>query len=332
MNAAAIPRRAHAASSSRLARGGRADEDEVDGRVVGEIVDRRDRRRCRGSCRPRGSSRRPRPRSPGSGCCAARRSRTSRGGSTRRRRRRRAGRTAPASAPCAAHQSAVRRSRPARRPRPVARRRRSAGSRRPTRRRARASASALSPRMRRRERVAVDRGLAAERSEQRLGLAARRSSRRRRSARAGTSRKLTSAIASARIPPKPIITQRPNCASVCRPAISSRAPRTIGATSRSTAPSSGVAARQQRVGGLAHRGLVAEVEPDEAALGLVRDRVAARASPPPGSRARSPRRPPRRRSRTLRSGSTGTPYSASRRFESGFGEVVDGEGSSARRR
>ena len=49
-------------------------------------------------------------------------------------------------------------------------------------------------------------------------------------------------MASASTPPTPSITVIPNCGSRLRPAISSRVPRTIGATSRPTSPSSGRAA------------------------------------------------------------------------------------------
>ena len=57
--------------------------------------------------------------------------------------------------------------------------------------------------------------------------------------------------------------------------MSSRVPRTIGATSSSTAPSSGRAAREQLRRGRVHGAGVAEPEPHEPAFGLVRDRVAA---------------------------------------------------------
>ena len=63
----------------------------------------------------------------------------------------------------------------------------------------------------------------------------------------GTSRKATSATASARMPPTPSITVIPNCGSRWSPAISSRLPDTIGATSRWTAPSSGRAAARRSV-------------------------------------------------------------------------------------
>ena len=91
----------------------------------------------------------------------------------------------------------------------------------------------------------------------------------------GTSRKATSATASARIPPTPSITVMPNCASWCRPAISSRLPRSIGATSRCTSPSSGRAAASSSVGGLCDGVVVGEAEAHEAPLGLVGDGVAA---------------------------------------------------------
>ncbi len=56
----------------------------------------------------------------------------------------------------------------------------------------------------------------------------------------GRGRNTTSAIASASTPPTPSITFRPNCGSSTTPAISSRVPRTIGATSSWTGPSAGV--------------------------------------------------------------------------------------------
>ena len=58
----------------------------------------------------------------------------------------------------------------------------------------------------------------------------------------------TSATASARMPPTPSITVMPNCGSSASPAISSRLPRSIGATSTPTSPSSG-GGRGQQVGG-----------------------------------------------------------------------------------
>ena len=58
----------------------------------------------------------------------------------------------------------------------------------------------------------------------------------------GASRNTTSAIASASTPPSPSMTHGPNSLSVCRPAISSRAPRTIGETRSATSPSAGPAA------------------------------------------------------------------------------------------
>ncbi len=58
----------------------------------------------------------------------------------------------------------------------------------------------------------------------------------------GAGRNTTSCAASAKMPPTPSITVGPNCGSRTAPAISSRMPETIGATSRSTSPSSGRAA------------------------------------------------------------------------------------------
>ena len=90
----------------------------------------------------------------------------------------------------------------------------------------------------------------------------------------GTSRKLTSATASARMPPTPSITVMPNCGSSWSPAISSRVARSMGATSRWTSPSSGVAAASSA--SAASRTCVgrAEPEPHQAPLGLVGDGVA----------------------------------------------------------
>ena len=65
------------------------------------------------------------------------------------------------------------------------------------------------------------------------------------SASIGTTRNATSATASASTPPTPTMTHGPNCGSVCTPAISSRDPRTIGATSNATSPSSGRAAARR---------------------------------------------------------------------------------------
>ena len=124
-------------------------------------------------------------------------------------------------------------------------------------------------------RVAIDRGLAAERPEQRLGREVVEEVARRRARSSGTRRNATSPSASASTPPTPNITHGPNCGSRTSPAISSRVPRTIGATSSSTGPSSGRAAASSSVGRGVHRGGVAEAEPHEAAFGLVRDRVAA---------------------------------------------------------
>ena len=74
---------------------------------------------------------------------------------------------------------------------------------------------------------------------------------------------------------RPSITVMPNCGSRCRPAISSRLPFTIGATSRWTSPSSGRAAASSSAAAAADRVVVAEAEPDEPPLGLVGDGVTA---------------------------------------------------------
>ena len=158
-----------------------------------------------------------------------------------------------------------------------------------------ASASRLRPSRIVDERVAIDGRLAAERSEQRLGAqvvdhllgvdAVERhepEAARRRSPRRGSRR-------------SPSITHGPNCASVCTPAISSRVPRTIGATSSSTGTVVGRAPRRAAPSAArAHRvGSSAEVR---AARGRARSCARSRrrrASPRPGSRAPR-RRPPRR--------------------------------------
>ena len=90
-------------------------------------------------------------------------------------------------------------------------------------------------------------------AEQRLGGAGRRSCRAASTRSIGTRRMATSATASARMPPTPTITVMPNCGSSASPAISSRLPRTIGATSTATSPSSGVAAASSSVAAAAHR-------------------------------------------------------------------------------
>ena len=90
----------------------------------------------------------------------------------------------------------------------------------------------------------------------------------------GAGRNTTSATASARMPPTPSITVGPNWASRSTPAISSRLPRIIGATSTATSPSSGVAAASSSVAAWPHGGGVGEAEPDQTALGLVGDGVA----------------------------------------------------------
>ena len=235
MNAAVIPRRAQARSSSGFARGGRADEDEVDGRVGREVVDRRARCRCRGSCRPRGSWRTPRPRSPGSGCCGARRTRTCRDGSTRRRPRRRAARTGRGSARRRASGRRSRRDLDERvdRDRPAVdddqRVEVDAARRRVAPRRARASpritATSASRSTAGSPRNGPSSAWVCEVVDQLLGVdrgrAARAGTRRRRSPRRGCRRCRASRVG-------------PNCGVGCRPAMSSRLPRTIGATSRST--------------------------------------------------------------------------------------------------
>ena len=114
--------------------------------------------------------------------------------------------------------------------------------------------------------------------------------------RAGRRRNATSPSASASTPPTPSITHGPNCGSRTRPAISSRFPRTIGATSSSTAPSSGRAAASSSRRGRGTASPSREPEADETPLGLVRDRVAAQLHDDRDNRSRRrPRRLPRRR-------------------------------------
>ena len=124
----------------------------------------------------------------------------------------------------------------------------------------------------------------------------------------GTSRKLTSATASARTPPTPSITVIPNCGSRWSPAMSSRLPRTIGATSTWHSPSSGVAAASSSVRRRSERRRRPSTpEPHEAPLGLVGDAVAAELERRPGSRSGRRRRPPRRRRPRPPRPATGTP-------------------------
>ena len=79
---------------------------------------------------------------------------------------------------------------------------------------------------------------------------------------------------------------------------------------------------QEVVGGVPHRRVVAEVEPDQAPLGLVGDRVATELQHHREPELRG-RDPGLLGGGTVRSRSTGTPYSASRRLESASERVVD---------
>ena len=132
----------------------------------------------------------------------------------------------------------------------------------------------------------------------------------------GAGRNTTSATASARMPPTPSITVGPNCGSRSTPAISSRLPRIIGATSTTTSPSSGVAAASSSVGGPAHGGGVGEAEADEPALGLVGDGVAVELGHDRVARARRPRRPRRRAWRPAARRPSGRRSSASSALDS----------------
>ena len=125
------------------------------------------------------------------------------------------------------------------------------------------------------ERLAVDRGLAPERAEQGLGgqlvdhvLGVGPGERdqahrpRRPPPRPGSRR-------------RPSRTVGPNCGSRATPAMSSRLPFTMGATSSDTSPSSGVAAPSRSAPGPGHRVGAVEAEAHQPALGLVGDGVAA---------------------------------------------------------
>ena len=215
----------------------RAHEDEVD-RAVGQVVDVGDGRRRRAPPRPRGWWRTRPPRSRWRGCCAAptkpnlpgwvdapatstpRGSNSARNCSSVGRGRLGAGRChghAPSST--SASTATGRPSADDQRVEVDARARR-VGRRRAGRgRRARRRAGRGRPPAHRGTRRAAP------------GWRGRRSSRRRRSASIGTGRNTTSATASARMPPTPSITVGPNCGSRTTPAISSRFPAIIGATS-----------------------------------------------------------------------------------------------------
>ena len=244
-------------------------------------------------------------RSPTTRCCAARRSRTCRDASTRRRRSRRGARTARGNP----RRSAARGARCAAAAVDVSSSSTSAstatglpsttisGLRSTAATSGRSSGEAREPDERRRDRGAVDGRFAPERSEQllgreiveqvvgvELGRAARAGTRRRRSPRRALPRRRTS--------------RTDRTADRARgPAMSSREPRTIGATSNSTGPSSGRAAASSSRGRGAHRGRVRQPEANEPALGLVRDGVAAQLHHDRESRPRRPRREPRRRRR-----------------------------------
>ena len=140
------------------------------------------------------------------------------------------------------------------------------------------------------------------------GWRGRRSARRRRGRRAGTSRNATSPSASASTPPMPSITHGPNCGSRTSPAISSRLPRTIGATSSSTVAVFGAGRGQQLARAAPADGIgVAQAEAHQAALGLVGDRVAAQLEHDRVADRVGRGRPRRRRRRAMRSSSTGMP-------------------------
>ena len=140
----------------------------------------------------------------------------------------------------------TRAARPARRPRPAVRRSTTSGL---TSTETTPGSAAASARQRRAARRAPRRGRRRVRRAPAPSSAWLWSSSSMSSASApesGTSRNATSPSASVSTPPIPTITHGPNCASVCTPAMSSRVPVIMGATRRSTAPSSGRGGREQR--------------------------------------------------------------------------------------
>ena len=276
-NAARTPLAAHARSSSGFAAAGRAHEHEV-GRAVGQVVDRRDRLdaehlgavEVRGEHAALGSPRR--------GCCAGSRSRTCPGGSTRpatstprgSNRAREAASVVTAltrvdhldqgvdgDRPAVDDDQRVEVDRHARRGGPRRGGRQARAARRPSRPRS----TAGSPRN------GAEQRLGREVVDQLVGVDARRAARagtrRRRAPRRARRRRRASRVG-------------PNCGSRCSPAMSSRCPGTIGATS--TLDLAVVGRGRGRAGRSAASATgvgVAQAEAHEAPLGLVGDRVAA---------------------------------------------------------
>ena len=122
---------------------------------------------------------------------------------------------------------------------------------------------------------------------------------------------------------RPSITVAPNCGSRTRPAISSRLPLTIGATSTVTSPSSVARGSEQFGRRSFDRGPVAETQPDEAALGLVGDRVAVQLGDDRIADLVRPRPPASAGLVTNSSAASGTPYVASNSFDARSDSVVD---------
>ena len=170
------------------------------------------------------------------------------------------------------------------------------------------------------EPLAIDRRLAAELAEQLLRGEARRSSRRRRresAAPAGTRHRRSPRRGR---PRRRASRLRRTAGRGACPAMSSRLPLTIGATSSDTAPSSAVALPSSSVAAALDSGVVAEAQLDESALGLVGDRVAAelddhRECPSSARSASRPRRrwPPLARRRSARRTRGAAPWTRTQR-------------------
>ena len=320
-----MPFAAHAFRSAGVGRRRRAHEDEV-GTAVGQLVDGGHGGDAEHVAAREVRGEDARPRSRRRGCCAATRSRTCRDGSTRRPRPRPAGRTGRGTARRWAG------SRPqlhegvdgdghavADDERVEVHRRRCPGGRRPRRtgRRARRPDAPG----RRPARPGTGPGGAWVPRSSIIPPASSRS--------IGTSRNTTSASASASTPPTPSITVIPNCGSRLSPAISSRVPRTIGATRRPTSPSLGTAAARSSAPAASHRGGRPQPEAHQAPLGLVGDGIAAQLHHDGEADLGRRPRPRRLAVATTRSSGTGTPWSASRRLDASSESVV-GAGTAAK--
>ena len=196
--------------------------------------------RRRAPTRPRGSSRRPDRRSRSSRCCARRQTRTFPGARSPRQRRRHAGRRARGSARCRWEESTLYLDERVDRDRDAVddeqRVEIDGDDRRVGLRRARDRPTSTST-TRSRSTAGSPRNGPSRVWAARSSIISSASTR-----SIGTRRNVTSAIDSARMPPMPSITVIPNCGSRLTPAISSRMPRSIGATSTCTSPSSGRAA------------------------------------------------------------------------------------------